>query len=503
MTGKTIRLDRQDNIVVCRENIVCGTYIPEERITARRDVPAGFKIAAAEIKKGQPILKYNSIIGYAARDIRPGEPVHDNNVEFRTLEQDYAFCSDYKRPEPVEPRTFNGYVRNDGRVATRNYIGIFAMSNCAATVVRKIAAYFDKDRMRECRNIDGVVPFVIASGCGMESSGEAMDRLRRTIFGYMDHPCIGAVVAVALGCERNDINDFFRVMGRPAAKPCIPVTIQDAGGTQAAVDQGINEIRRLLSSVGHVRREPVPVSHLTLALECGGSDSFSGISANPALGAAVDKLVAMGGTAILAEITEIFGAEHFLTRRAASPQVARKLLDHIAWWKSYSNGRDTQINGHVTPGNSEGGLTNVLEKSLGGIKKGGTSGLMAVLDYAEKTEKHGLVFMDTPGYDPVAVTGQIAGGANLVAFTTGRGSCFGSVPVPTYKIATNTGLYNKMTGDMDLNCGLILDGEKSIEEMGDQIFDDLCAVASGQKTKSELLGAGKDEFQPWNIGVIS
>lgn len=501
--SKTIRLHQNDNVVVCRENIPAGTEIAEESVTARENIPVGYKIATQEIKRGSPILKYNAVIGYAGCDIAPGSMMHTHNIDFRNVDLDYSFCKDYRPTVPQTPETFLGYVRPTGKVATRNYIGIFAMSNCAATVTRRIADYFTPERLADYPQIDGVVPFVISSGCGMESSGEPMDCLRRTISGYMNHPNIGAVVTVSLGCERNNLQDFFTAMGRPAGKACISFVLQDDGGTRATISKGIAAVQDLLPAVNNIHREPVSVEHLTIALECGGSDSFSGLSANPALGVAVSRLVQQGGSAILSEISEIFGAEYLLTRRAAAPEIAQKLLDRISWWQQYSRGCDTQINGHVTPGNNAGGITNVLEKSLGGIKKGGETGLMEVYRYAEPVQVRGLVFMDTPGYDPVAVTGQVAGGANLVAFTTGRGSCFGSVPAPTYKLATNTPLYKKLTDDMDINCGQIIDGEKSIEEMGEEIFRALLKIASGQKTKSEELGMGCDEFQPWNLGVLS
>lgn len=501
--NKTIRLHENDNVVVCREDIPSGTEIPEEGLTAREDIPRGYKIAVREIPKGTPILKYNAVIGYAGCDIPTGSRVHTENMDFKDVSLDYAFCSEFHPTTPETPAVFQGYVRPGGKAGTRNYIGVFAMSNCAATVVRKIAGHFTEERLAAYPQIDGVVPFVISSGCGMESTGEPMDCLRRTISGYMNHPNIGAVTAVALGCERNNLGEFFEQMGKPSGKPCVCLTIQDEGGTRAAIDAGVSAIEEMLSAVNDIHREPIPVSQLTVALECGGSDSFSGLSANPALGVAATKLAQMGGTAILSEISEIFGAEHLLTRRAVTPEVAQKLLDRIAWWQEYSQGKDTQINGRVTPGNQAGGISNILEKSLGGIKKGGETGLMEVYRYAEPVKTKGLVFMDTPGYDPVAVTGQVAGGANLVVFTTGRGSCFGSVPSPTLKLATNTTLYQKMEGDMDINCGDIIDGRKSVAEMGGEIFREILEAASGKKTKSERLGVGLDEFQPWNLGVLS
>lgn len=501
--SQTIRLHKNDNVVVCREKVPAGTVIEEEHITTLEDIPSGYKVSTRKILKGEAVLKYNAVIGYAKHDIEPGSMMHTQAIDFQDVPLDYAFCSEYHPTEFEPPETFLGYVRSNGKVATRNYIGVFAMSNCAATAVRKIAAYFTPERLASYPQVDGVAPFIISSGCGMESSGEPMDCLRRTLSGYMNHPNIAAVVTVSLGCERNNLLDFFAAMGRPEGKECVSLVMQDEGGTRPTVEKGVAIVESLLASVAQVCREPVSVEHLTVALECGGSDSFSGLSANPALGVAVTKLVRQGGTAILSEISEIFGAEYLLTRRAATPQVAQKLLDRIEWWRTYSEGCDTQINGHVTPGNNAGGITNVLEKSLGGIKKGGETGLMEVYRYAEPVREKGLVFMDTPGYDPVAVTGQVAGGANLVAFTTGRGSCFGSAPAPTCKLATNTPMYVRMEQDMDMDCGTVISGKKTIEEMGEDIFRELLAVASGKKTKSELLGVGSDEFQPWNLGVLS
>lgn len=502
-TRQTIRLHSQDNVVVCCGAVSAGAWIEEEGLTALEDIPRGYKMSTREIRKGEAVRKYNAVIGYAKYDIEPGRMLHVQNIDFIDVPVDYGFCREYTPTVPQTPETFQGYVRSDGRVGTRNYIGVFAMSNCAATVVRRIAAWFTAERLAMYPQIDGVVPFVIATGCGMESSGEPMDCLRRTISGYLNHPNIAGAVVVSLGCERNDAGEFFRVMGKPEGKVCVSLVMQEEGGTRATIARGIEAVERMLPAANSVRRQAVSVEHLTVALECGGSDSFSGLSANPALGVAVTKLVRQGGTAILSEISEIFGAEFLLTRRAATPQVARKLLDRITWWREYSRGCDTQINGHVTPGNVAGGITNVLEKSLGGIKKGGETGLMEVYRYAEPVREKGLVFMDTPGYDPVAVTGQVAGGANLVAFTTGRGSCFGSVPAPTLKLATNTPMYEKMRDDMDLNCGLILDGKQSVQEMGEEIFRQLVEIASGKKTRSEQLGLGEDEFQPWNPGVLS
>ncbi|MBL8534570.1 MAG: UxaA family hydrolase, partial [Betaproteobacteria bacterium] len=279
--------------------------------------------------------------------------------------------------------------------------------------------------------------------------------------------------------------------------------MQESGGTRKTIEAGIAAVREMLPAANRVTRVPVPASHITVGLQCGGSDGFSSITANPALGAAMDLLVRHGGTAILSETPEIYGVEHTLTRRAVSREVGEKLIERIRWWKDeYTVGRDTQINGRVSPGNQSGGLANILEKSLGSSMKGGTGPLMAVYRYAEPVVQKGLVFMDTPGFDPCSATGQIAGGANVILFTTGRGSMFGAKPVPSIKLATNTPMYQRLEEDMDINCGEILDGRVSVQEMGRQILDHILRVASGERSKSELLGLGDHEFVPWNIGVV-
>jgi len=501
-----IRLDAADNVVVARIEIPAGTAIPNESFTTQQPVPLGHKIAARLIAKGEPVLKYNTVIGYASEDLHPGTWMHSHNIVFGETDRDYRFGLDYVPTDLLPPEqraTFLGIVREDGRVATRNYLGVFVVGNCGATVARKIANHYDQRRLAGFPNVDGVVPFVHEIGCGMEMTGEPMDLLRRTIGGYIKHPNTVGAVVIALGCERNNIHGFFEQEGLVEDGMLKKLVIQDVGGVKSATDQGIALIESMLPKANDIRRQPVSAEHLKIGMQCGGSDGFSGLSANPALGAAVDILVRHGGTAILSETSEIFGVEHTLTARAATPEIGRKLIDRIEWWLEYNRGRDTQINGRVSPGNNAGGLANVLEKSLGGAKKGGNAPLMDVYEYAYPVKTRGLVFMDTPGYDPVSATGQIAGGANMIAFTTGRGSCFGSVPAPTFKLASNSPMYNRMADDMDINCGQIIDGDKTIAEMGQEIFERLLAHASGEPTKSEENGLGEDEFCPWQIGVLA
>lgn len=502
----TIRLDQNDNVVVARAVIPAGTDVPAERLTALQDVPAGHKLAARFIARGEKVLKYNTVIGYAAEDLPAGTWMHSHNIAFGETDRDYRFSQDYRPVDilpPAQRASFMGIVREDGRVATRNYVGVFVVGNCGATAARKIADYFDEERLADFPNIDGVVPYVHEMGCGMEMTGEPMDLLRRTISGHIQHPNTAGALVIALGCERNNIWGFLEQEKLVVGPRLQTLVIQDSGGMADTIAKGKEIIRAMLPEANKVQRVPCSVEHLTVGLQCGGSDGFSGLSANPALGVAMDILVKNGGTAILSETSEIFGVEHTLTARAVTPAVGKKLVDRMNWWLAYNKGRDTQINGRVSPGNNAGGLANVLEKSLGGAKKGGNSPLMEVYEYAYPVTQHGLVFMDTPGYDPVSATGQIAGGANLIAFTTGRGSCFGSVPAPTIKLASNTPMFNRMKNDMDINCGTIIDGDATLQDMGQQIFELILRTASGEKSKSEIVGMGENEFAPWPIGVLA
>ena len=480
--------------------------MPAEGLTALQEVPAGHKLAARFIARGDKVLKYNTVIGYAGEDLPPGTWMHSHNITFGDTDRDYRFSQDYQPAQVLPPASrarFMGIVRDDGRVATRNYVGVFVVGNCGATAARKIADYFDEERLADYPNIDGVVPYVHEMGCGMEMTGEPMDLLRRTIAGHMRHPNTAGALVIALGCERNNLWGFLEQEKLTVGPLLQTLVIQDAGGMAETIARGKDIIRAMLPEANRVERVPCSAEHLIVGLQCGGSDGFSGLSANPALGVAMDILVRHGGTAILSETSEIFGVEHTLTARAVTPAVGQQLVDRMNWWLHYNKGRDTQINGRVSPGNNAGGLANVLEKSLGGAKKGGSSPLMAVYEYAHLVTQHGLVFMDTPGYDPVSATGQIAGGANLIAFTTGRGSCFGSVPAPTIKLASNTPMFKRMKNDMDINCGTIIDGESDLQTMGQAIFELILRTASGLKSKSELVGMGENEFAPWPIGVLA
>jgi altronate hydrolase len=494
----TIRLHPEDDVVIARLEIPAGTMLTRENVRAAVRIPAGHKIAVRAVENGKPVHRYNQIIGFATQAIAAGDHVHVHNVAMGDFQRDYAF-STLTTPTNYfsEKATFMGIVRADGRVATRNYIGILTSVNCSATVARMIARHFENN-LSNFPNVDGVVALTHKTGCGMASEGEATDVLRRTIAGYARHPNFFSSQLVGLGCEANQVN---MLIAAQKLKGMSAFTIQEKGGTRKAVENGIARVKEMLPEANKVQRVPVPASHLVLGLQCGGSDGYSGISANPALGAAVDLLVRNGGTAILSETPEIYGAEHLLTRRAASPAVGEKLIERIRWWEDYTKRNGNEMNNNPSPGNKAGGLTTILEKSLGAVAKGGTTNLVDVYEYAQPITAKGFVYMDSPGYDPVSATGQVAGGANVLCFTTGRGSVFGCVPAPSIKLATNTPLYARMTDDMDLNCGTVIDGTETVQQAGERFFRMILDTASGKKTKSELFGYGEDEFAPWTLGA--
>lgn len=499
-----VRLHGDDNVVVATADLTAGTNV--SGVVLLGPVPTGHKLATVSIAKGEVIRKYDQIIGFASVDIQPGEHVHIHNCEYRgDFERDTSPGVDATPTDfvPVNQRaTFEGIVRADGRVGTRNYVGILATVNCSATVSKMIAAHFTPEKLKAFPNVDGVVAFTHGSGCALDLRSEGYAMLQRTFNGYARHVNVGAVLVVGLGCESAQIKDLMDRYDLEDNGAFQHLVIQDTGGTEKTVAAGIERVETMLIQANNVKRETVSAEHIVLALQCGGSDGYSGITANPALGAAADLLVRHGGTAILAETPEIYGAEHLLTRRAESPEVAEKLMKRIRWWEDYTAKNNGTMDNNPSPGNKAGGLTTILEKSLGAAAKGGTTNLVDVYEYAEPVTKKGFVFMDSPGYDPVSITGEVASGANLVTFTTGRGSVFGYKPAPSVKLATNTAMYERMSGDMDVNCGAILTEGVSIEEMGERIFRLLLDVASGKQTKSEALGFGDNEFTPWLVGTV-
>jgi altronate hydrolase len=499
---RTLSLNSKDNIIVAVDAVPVG--ITARGIKAAVRIPRGHKMASVPIAKGQPVLKFGQIIGFATEDIPPGQHVHTHNCAFAAFERDYAFAQD-ARQEPILPveqqATFQGFRRASGKCGTRNYIGVVTSVNCSATVARFIAEAVNKSGMlADHPTIDGVIPLVHSTGCGIDSDGETFEVLKRTTWGYATNPNMAGVLVVGLGCEGFQISRMKDAYGIVESDTFRTMTIQDTGGTKKTIAAGVEAVRNMLPIAGKAKRETLPASELVWALQCGGSDGYSGITANVALGAAVDLLVHHGGTAVLAETPEIYGAEHLLTRRARSREVGEKLVDVIRWWEDYTARARMSMDNNPSPGNKAGGLTTILEKSLGAAAKGGTTTLNAVYRYAEPITAKGFVFMDTPGYDPVSATGQVAGGCNVLAFTTGRGSAYGCKPTPSFKLATNTDIYNRMIDDMDINCGDIVDGVP-IEKKGQEIFDFLLRMASGERSKSEQLGYGDAEYVPWVIGA--
>ena len=497
-----IRLDDRDNVVVARDASPAGTLIVSEDVTLLGDVPAGHKVAVRPIAAGEPVRKYNTVLGYATEDVAPGTWLHNHNITFSDIEKDYRFSQDYVPTDfmPAGQRaSFLGYRREDGRVGTRNYIGVFMLGGNGAGVTRRIARACDTPVRARFPNVDGVVPFVHTQGRGVDLDQASRQILYRTLAGYLNHTNIGGALLLVYDRQADGLDDFLSSQGVVEHDGLRMMELCSSGDPDAALRKAARLVEDLAVRANGIARTPADASHLTIGLQCGGSDAFSGLSANPALGAAMDLLVRHGGSAILSETSEVYGAEHMLTARAVTPEVGQKLVSCLEWWLQDNAGRDTQINGKVGPGNNAGGITNIIEKSLGGAKKGGNTGLMDVLAYGEPLREHGFVFMDTPGNDPVSVTGQIAGGANLVCFTTGRGSCFGSFPAPTIKLASNTPMFTRMEADMDINCGKVIDGEMTILQMGSVIFDQLLRHASGERTKSEALGVGACEFIPWTL----
>ena len=494
-----------DDVAVARGDIAKGQVLHADglAIIALADIPSGHKIALRGVACGQRIRKYGQIIGQASTVVKPGDYVHVHNLDMPTSSSTHTLANVYQ-PTVFNDNdvSFDGYVRADGRVGTRNYIGVISSVNCSATVCKQIAAAFDAGYLRDYPNVDGVVAITHGSGCGMGAKGDGIEILKRTLRGYADHVNFAGVLVIGLGCE---VNQLAPLMEQLADRPAVlkaSLVIQEAGGTRETVQRGIALVQAMLAPVNTQQRSNVSARHLTVGLQCGGSDGYSGITANPALGAAVDLVVRHGGTAILSETPEIYGAEHLLTARCASPQIAEKLMSRIHWWEDYVRHHDGDMNNNPSPGNKAGGITTILEKSLGAVAKAGATGLMGVYEYGEPIEQKGLVFMDTPGYDPVSATGQVAGGANLICFTTGRGSTYGCKPTPSLKIATNSQLFKRMTLDMDFNAGAIVEGTESVAEAGARLFHLMLATASGRPTCSEENGMGDNEFLPWQIGAV-
>ena len=510
MTEQLLRLSDGDDVAIALDPIPQGVTVTARggvSVTVSADIPRGHKVALRDVPAGDLVRKYGHVIGVATAPIAVGEHVHVHNLAMPAGASALASGGGAAGVLPDLPadlrRTFQGIRRPDGQVATRNYVGVLTTVNCSATVARQVVRRTeDEVAALYAEGVDGVVALTHGTGCGMASRGAGWDVLQRTLQGYARHPNIGALVVLGLGCEVNAVSGLMADLGLDGEIPVESFTIQDAGGTAAAIAQGEKLVRGMAADLRGTRREEVGVEHLVLGLQCGGSDAWSGLTANPALGVASDLLVAAGGTSVLGETPEVYGAEQMLAERAARPEVGQALLDRIAWWEDYTTSQGTTLDGNPSPGNKEGGITTILEKSLGAVAKGGHSPLHAVCGYAEPVPRPGFVFMDTPGYDPVSVTGMVAGGANLICFTTGRGSVFGSRPVPTVKLATNSSLALRMSGDIDLDCSAVVEQGVPLEEMGRRVYDLLLDTASGRRSFSEELALGGEEFVPWQLGAV-
>jgi altronate hydrolase len=499
-------LDPADNVAVARRNLPSGALVRAAGRTVRLREPIrfGHKIALEPIESGGPIRKYGQVIGFAATTIEPGRHVHVHNIDGRAFDRECAAPSPFPpAPRREAPRFFEGYLRADGRVGTRNYVAVVSTVNCSASTARRIASHFTPESLARRSGVDGVFAVTHKTGCGMAEAGADRIHLQRCLAGFAGHPNVYGCVVVGLGCEVNQAQELIethRLTGPTGAPPRV-LTVQAGGGVARTVAAGIRAVEELLPRAAEAVRTKQPASKLVLGTNCGGSDAYSGATANPVVGRVSDRVVAQGGVSILAETPEIYGAEHLLTRRAASQEAADKLLDRIRWWEWYTSIFNARIDNNPSHGNKEGGLSTIYEKSLGAVAKGGTTPLVDVVGYAERATRPGLVFMDTPGFDPVSVTGIVAGGANVVLFTTGRGSVLGLKPTPTVKIASNSLLYERMSDEMDFDAGVVLNGA-SIEEVGDRLFDLVLEVASGRRTQSERLDLGDDEFAPWTIGPV-
>ena len=496
-----LHLDPADNVGVATTHLTAGQAL--DGLTISAAIPTGHKVALRDIAKGEKVIKFAQSIGLASADIGGGDHVHTGNLAFTAVDADYAFGTNLR---PVAPATqidsFLGFDRGNGRIGTRNYIGIITSVNCSATAARMIADHFTPERLAAYPNVDGVAAFVHGTGCGMAGDGAGFEALQRVMWGYARHPNLAGVLMVGLGCEMNQIDWLLEAYGLKQGPMFQTMNIQSVAGLRRTVELGIAKVAAMLPEANRASRTPCPASALKVALQCGGSDAWSGVTANPALGYACDLLVAQGGTGVLAETPEIYGAEHLLAERAADATTGKKLIDLIHWWEDYTARNHGSMDNNPSPGNKAGGLTTILEKSLGAAAKGGTSPLVGVYKYAEMIDRAGFTFMDSPGYDPASVTGQIAGGCQIVCFTTGRGSAFGSKPAPTIKIATNSDMAARMSEDMDIDAGRVLSQGTSIATMGAEIYQHILATASGAASKSEAQGLGDFEFVPWQIGAV-
>jgi altronate hydrolase len=509
LNNLALLLNPADNVAIARQPIPAGTPLldGEQHWLTRQFIPAGHKLARTALSTGQPVLRYGQVIGFASCDIQPGDWVHSHNLEVGDMHREFDVQIVPPSPGPFphlgeEEKTgkFLGFRRTDGRVGTRNYIAVISTVSCANQSARQIADAFTPDQLAEFPNVDGVIAIVHAAGCSSPPDSLSFRYLQRTLLHLAEHSNVGGAIFISLGCEGNQVQEPSAAFPTPVPSNSV-LTIQELGGIRATVRAGIKSVEQLLPTVNNIRRSPQPISGLVVALQCGGSDGWSGVTANPLVGCVADALVDSGGTVILAETPEIFGAEHLLTHRVADKDAGRRLIERIQWWQEHAARESFSLDNNPSPGNKAGGLTTIYEKSLGAVAKAGSRPLQAVYEYAERITRPGLVFMDTPGNDPVSVTGQVAGGGNLVLFTTGRGSVFGGLLAPCIKIATNTTTYQRMLEDMDFNAGVLLEGA-GFEATSQALLDLVIDIASGKASKSETSPARESEFVPWQPGGI-
>ena len=507
----TVQLHPEDHVALAKIDLARGLILVSTRepgdttrITVRDQIPSGHKLALRRIAAGETVLRYGQIIGIADRTILPGEHVHTHNLSSPHMARELAAGTDVApiaRSTGGQPRTFLGYRRADGRVGTRNYLAVISTVDCAAPAALRIAQHFTPARLAATPNVDGVITLTHHSGCSIRRDGPDYVWLQSTLAGMAQHPNVAGYILVGLGCEVNQIADLVANHGltRNGGQPVEGLIIQELGGVGNTIRAGIARIEAMLPTANARQRTPQPIAALTLALQCGGSDAWSGVTANPVVGLVSDEVVGAGGTVVLAETPEIYGAEHLLTQRAINPEVAQALMEQVHWWEEHARRQGTEIDNNPTPGNKAGGLTTIYEKALGAVAKSGNTPLMAVYDYAARVSGQGVTFMNSPGNDPASVTGQVAGGCNLVLFTTGRGSVFGFKPAPCLKIVSNSETYNRMADDMDFDAGRVLAGMK-MEEAATELLDLIIETASGRPSKSEALGIGEEGFSPWRYG---
>jgi len=507
-----IIVSSEDNLAVVKEPTTPGLEValPGGCVVRVKDsVPPGHRFATRDIPAGEYVLQYGHPIG-TSLGIREGEMISHANMKddvpvVRELPEDLHHPAPDYIPE-FERATFKGFRRPDGRVGTRNFILIVPTSMCASHEAQQIAlmAEFLHYKRERFPNVDGVVAIPHNKGCGCQE-GSTIEVMLRTLSNYADHPNVGGVVLLDLGCEKTNlarVEKYLLKREKSFDKPVAKIGIQEIGGTQAAIEQGLREVERMLPEVNRIEREECSVGELVLGVKCGGSDGFSGISANPSLGRAADTLVRSGGTVLITEVPEFCGAEHIIAHRAKDAETGRAVYRMIDWYKEYASKFGAVLNQNPSPGNVAGGLLNITIKSLGAMSKAGTTRVEGVVEYAEPPKGRGLHLMQGPGYDQESTPGLVAAGATVVVFTTGRGTTIGNAIAPVIKLASNDAVFRRMSRDIDLSAGGVLEGTETIEEVGARVFEHVRRVAGG-----EVLALAEEhkhrEFQFWAEQTVS